>query len=69
MLKEEKKLRGWVGCIEFAEYNKRDFYRDIRNLARAVREDCAKVAENTFEPTEYGSFWSKIIAAAIRGKK
>ena len=42
---EEDTLRSWWATIEFPNENKRRFFYDIRALVRAVREDCAKVAD------------------------
>ena len=75
MLKEEKGLRKFYSVAypsEAAEI-KRDFKQMLTALIRAVREDCAKVAEETSEKENlrragFGCSIEKI-AAAIRGRK
>ena len=67
MLKEEKELRNFFKGDPF-HYCTKESNKTINNLitalVRAVREDCARVAES--DPHWVGR---KHIAAAIRGKK
>ena len=72
MLKEEKELRGWASSIDPDYDDPKVFLKDVTALVKAVREDCAKVADDwdynhgsEQQPWAYGSR----IAAAIRGKK
>jgi len=76
MLKEEKELRGWVRASCRSE-KIRDYHvlKLITALIRAVREDCAKVAEGEPLPADPDTDIVAIermraeIAAAIRGRK
>ena len=72
MLKEEKELRDWAndGTIQ----RRRKIGEAITALVRAVREDCAKVAEFERcgilpEDSKRDIIVRAGIAAAIRGRK
>ena len=79
MLKEEKELRKFYSVAypsEAAEI-KRDFKQMLTALIRAVREDCAEVAEAHKEKYSSNELFvtavivslTDDIAAAIRGRK
>lgn len=74
MLPEEKELRAWDHTVE-PNGSKREFYADIRALVRAVREDCARVAESFYSPPSAGNPHSRglqtceKIAAAIQARR
>jgi hypothetical protein len=71
MLKEERQLREYLRAAvrykcHFTPATNREMYALTTALVRAVREDCAKVAEEyAAECTDD----SHAIAAAIRGRK
>jgi hypothetical protein len=76
MMKEEKELRKWVRwatCDLPDAEEKRFAFKTITALIRAVREECAKVADSFHEPP-YPSTTSSMytvpqkIAIAIRRK-
>jgi hypothetical protein len=73
MLKEERELRKYLRESVTDDYPdefiniRREWGKLITLLVRAVREDCAKVAEEIKH--EYGCAAPDKIAAAIRGKK
>lgn len=69
MLKEEKKVRDWDDDLYLC---KEAFNEDVTALVRAVREECAAVADEYYEKSsEYMADAGTAIniAAAIRGKK
>jgi len=74
MLKEEKELRNYIhDGIAFAHYNwiPKHINRLITALVRAVREDCAKIAEETLRPmcSKHDDDAPRQVAAAIRSRK
>ena len=78
--KEERELRKWIKDWLYKtshpdDHAEREPLRLVRNLVRAVREDCAKVADEHAVKFDYGPTGSglginasKQIAAAIRAK-
>ena len=63
MMKELKAVRDWKDA---AGVDSRLFLREVNALVKAVREDAAKVAENT--PYKLCDGCAKHLAAAIRRK-